>query len=61
MNRRLDAATQIAVSVLKTLRICVEEVLEVMGESPVEYRAFGTAWTIELGTRCGGGRLHSEE
>jgi hypothetical protein len=39
----------------------MEEALDVVGENPVENRALGTTWPIDAGTRCGGGRLSSEE
>ncbi len=58
---RLDAATQIAVGVKEALLIDTEEVLEVVGEGPVEDRALGMAWAIDLSTRSRCDRLHSEE
>ena len=60
VNGRLDATTQIAVGGKETVLVGAQEVLEVMGESPVEDRALGTAWSIDLGTRPRGNSLHSD-
>ncbi|MCP4203383.1 MAG: hypothetical protein GY769_15805 [bacterium] len=45
----------------ETLRMYLKEALEVMSQGSVEDRALRTPWAIDLSTRCGSGRLHSEE
>ncbi len=49
VDRRLDAASQVAVGVPETLLIHLDEVLEVQGEGPVEDRALGMARSIGRG------------
>ena len=44
----------------ETLLIHLDEALEVVGKSPVEDRAFWTAWTIDVRTRSCCDRLHPE-
>ena len=61
MDGRFNAATQIAMGVAEALLMYLKKMLEMMSQGPIEDRAFGMSRAIDLGARCGGGQLHSEE
>ena len=60
MDRRLDVATQVAVSVAEALFVDVEETLEMVSEGPVQDGALGVASAIDTRARSCGDRLHPE-
>ncbi len=60
MDRRFDAAAQVAMGVEEPLLIHPDEVLEMMGQSAVEDRALGTTWAIDLRARSCRDCLHPE-
>ena len=59
-QKRVDAATQIAMGVEEALFIHLDEALEVMGQSAVEDRVPGTTWAIDLRARSCRDCLHHD-